>query len=112
MLTIKKHKIRSISSVCGSWYRVSGTQKKPVFEKVAIWAVIDVIEKNDLGKYKSELIVGIPSCDIGVSGNDADYWVNDIAGYVEKDASEIELLKQNPSGLSNCDLCWAEQDAD
>lgn len=77
--------IRSIVTAQSDWYRVSGTRTKPILETVVLWAVLPVRYRNpnsgELEGPGEDVVVGIVADDIGVSGNDPDVYLRDVAGY-------------------------------
>ncbi len=105
--------IKSISAAQGSWYRVYGPRKNPYLEKIALWAVITVQDRgpdNDVNSTSFEdIVIGMSASDVGVSGNDPEQWLTDVAGYIEVSDDNAARLVQDPELLSKYSLVWEEE---
>ncbi|MEH6692807.1 MAG: hypothetical protein V7774_16585 [Pseudorhizobium pelagicum] len=95
-----KSTVKQILPVSGSWFRVLGTKDNPVLEKIVVWALVNT-EKTDV-------IVGVPRQELGVIGA-VDGWLEDVAGYIEVPAEDVDRLIQHPEELAQFELVWAEE---
>lgn len=95
-----KSTVKQILPVSGSWFRVLGTKDNPVLEKIVFWALVNT-EKTDV-------IVGVPRQELGVIGA-VDGWLEDVAGYIEVPAEDVDRLIQHPEELAQFELVWAEE---
>ena len=95
-----KSTVKQILPVSGSWFRVLGTKDNPVLERIVFWALVNT-EKTDV-------IVGVPRQELGVIGA-VDGWLEDVAGYIEVPAEDVDRLIQHPEELAQFELVWAEE---
>jgi hypothetical protein len=101
--------IKSISAAIGNWYRVAGSKTKPTFDKIVVWAAIDISELKSSGleEYNHpDIIVGLTPAEIGSQGCDLDY-VLKIAGYVELVENDLLKAKNDPRTLPDY-LVWED----
>ena len=94
-----KASVKQILPVTGSWFRVLGSPKDPVLERVVFWALVKTED--------TEVIVGVPREEIGVVGA-VDGWLEDVAGYIEVTPEQVAGLMANPDELAQYELVWAE----
>lgn len=94
-----KASVKQILPVSGSWFRVIGTQDKPILEKVVFWALLKTED--------TEVIVGVPREEIGVIGA-VDGWLLDVAGYIEVTSEDAARIMDHPEELAQYALLWAE----
>ena len=94
-----KASVKQILPVSGSWFRVIGTKDSPVLEKVVFWALVKTED--------TEVIVGVPREEMGVIGA-VDGWLEDVAGYIEVPAEQVDRLTEHPEELAQFELVWAE----
>ncbi|MBU1314925.1 MAG: hypothetical protein KJ947_10595 [Alphaproteobacteria bacterium] len=95
-----KSTVKQILPVSGSWFRVLGTKDNPVLERIVFWALVNT-EKTDV-------IVGVPRQELGVIGA-VDGWLEDVAGYIEVPAEDVDRLIKHPEELAQFELVWAEE---
>lgn len=104
--------IRSISTAGEHWYRVKGTRGEPDLEIVAVWAVVAIREVADEpGAAEGDLpdvVVGLVSSDLGVSGLDPEELQQGIAGYVRLSPEEYRAAIENPLRLPHENLVWED----
>ncbi|MBW6420047.1 hypothetical protein KX729_01160 [Rhizobium sp. XQZ8] len=94
-----KASVKQILPVSGSWFRVIGSQDKPVLERIVFWALIKTED--------TEVIVGVPREEIGVIGA-VDGWLEDVAGYIEVPPEQATRIMESPEELAQFELVWAE----
>jgi hypothetical protein len=92
-------KIKQILPATENWHRVLGSKDAPQFERVIFWAVV-----ND---GEGDVVVGVPRENIGVIGAVSE-WLNDVAGYIEIEPSQISRLAEHPEELEQYNLVWGE----
>lgn len=92
-------KIKQILPATENWHRVLGSKDAPQFERVIFWAVV-----ND---GEGDVVVGVPRENIGVIGAVSE-WLNDVAGYIEIEPSQVSRLVEHPEELEQYNLVWGE----
>ncbi|XUY28129.1 hypothetical protein RMR21_007255 [Agrobacterium sp. rho-8.1] len=92
-------KIKQILPATENWHRVLGSKDTPQFERVIFWAVV-----ND---GEGDVVVGVPRENIGVIGAVSE-WLNDVAGYIEIDPSQLSRFTEHPEELEQYNLVWGE----
>lgn len=100
MEKIKYTTSTGIKSICpaNGWFRVKGkTRNDYLLEEIAVFAVMNFVEM-ELGAEEKpyeygDTIVGVPSTELGMFLDGSEDYLNDIAGYVKIEQTEIDPIR-------------------
>ena len=86
--------IKSIAPAT-NWFRVKGTSPENCeIEAIAVFAVMTFEERELKHEVKphpyGDIIVGVPARDFSVIGVDSSEYIDDVAGYVQIEQTEID----------------------